>query len=94
MTTLSEQQERPLYIGFGSMEELGFFSSLDSVEIIGIINEGLILSFCPLVLPATDLHSCYSIQISDSASVIEIHGNLSQPYFQISIVRNSECPLY
>lgn len=40
LSNLSKQQERPLYIGFGSMEELGFFSSLDSVELIGIINEG------------------------------------------------------
>ncbi|KAK3732918.1 hypothetical protein QZH41_012677 [Actinostola sp. cb2023] len=42
MSTLTKHQQRPLYIGFGSMEELGFFSSLDSVDLIGIINEGLL----------------------------------------------------
>ena len=32
--------ERPVYIGFGSMEELGFFSSVDCVELLGVLNEG------------------------------------------------------
>ncbi|XP_048583476.1 sterol 3-beta-glucosyltransferase UGT80B1 [Nematostella vectensis] len=40
--TMAEAKESPLYIGFGSMEELGFFSSLDCVELVGIINEGLV----------------------------------------------------
>jgi hypothetical protein len=44
LSNLAKQQQRPLYIGFGSMEELGFFSSLDSVELIGIINEGELYS--------------------------------------------------
>lgn len=33
--------ERPVYIGFGSMEELGFFSSVDCVELLGVLNEGM-----------------------------------------------------
>ena len=32
--------ERPVYIGFGSMEELGFFSSIDCVELLAALNEG------------------------------------------------------
>ena len=32
--------ERPVYIGFGSMEELGFFSSIDCVELLAVLNEG------------------------------------------------------
>ena len=32
--------EKPVYIGFGSMEELGFFSSIDCVELLGVLNEG------------------------------------------------------
>lgn len=34
--------ERPVYIGFGSMEELGFFSSIDCVELLAVLNEGLV----------------------------------------------------
>lgn len=32
--------EKPVYIGFGSMEELGLFSSIDCVELLGVLNEG------------------------------------------------------
>ena len=32
--------DKPVYIGFGSMEELGFFSSIDCVELLCILNEG------------------------------------------------------
>ena len=37
---LAREKQYPLYISFGSMEELGFFSSIDSVELLGVLNEG------------------------------------------------------
>ena len=38
--------ERPVYIGFGSMEELGFFSSIDCVELLAVLNEGNRCFYC------------------------------------------------
>ena len=37
---LNGNKEKPVFINFGSMEELGFFDSLDDVELIGTLNEG------------------------------------------------------
>lgn len=40
--------ERLVYIGFGLMEELGFFSSVDCVEFFGVFNEGIFIVFINL----------------------------------------------
>lgn len=40
VSRLKENGDRPVYIGFGSMEELGFFSSIDCVELLCMLNEG------------------------------------------------------
>ena len=40
LSSFKESGDRPVYIGFGSMEELGFFSSIDCVELLCIMNEG------------------------------------------------------
>ena len=40
MSGLKENGDIPVYISFGSMEELGFFSSIDCVELLCILNEG------------------------------------------------------
>lgn len=42
LSRLKQSGEKPVYIGFGSMEELGFFSSVDCVELLCILNEGLV----------------------------------------------------
>ncbi|XP_067016228.1 uncharacterized protein [Acropora muricata] len=42
LAQVKEYNDRPVYIGFGSMEELGFFSSIDCVELLCILNEGLV----------------------------------------------------
>ena len=41
LAEVKECNDRPVYIGFGSMEELGFFSSIDCVELLCILNEGM-----------------------------------------------------
>lgn len=40
LAQFKESGDRPVYIGFGSMEELGFFSSIDCVELLSTLNEG------------------------------------------------------
>ena len=40
LSRLKQSGDKPVYIGFGSMEELGFFSSIDCVELLCILNEG------------------------------------------------------
>lgn len=40
LSRLKQSADKPVYIGFGSMEELGFFSSVDCVELLCILNEG------------------------------------------------------
>lgn len=42
LSGIEKYDDRPVYIGFGSMEELGFFSSIDCVELLCILNEGLV----------------------------------------------------
>ena len=46
LAELAQENEQPLYIGFGSMEELGFFSSIDCVELLGVLNEGKYIIRC------------------------------------------------
>lgn len=51
LSGFKENGEQPVYIGFGSMEELGFFSSIDCVELLCILNEGKTRFYLFSVLP-------------------------------------------
>ena len=46
LSGIEKYDDRPVYIGFGSMEELGFFSSIDCVELLCILNEGMVIVLC------------------------------------------------
>ena len=50
LAQVKECNDRPVYIGFGSMEELGFFSSIDCVELLCILNEGMDDLFINIVI--------------------------------------------
>ena len=66
LSRLKQSGDKPVYIGFGSMEELGFFSSVDCVELLCILNEGTQINLFLIIVqpPTRDQPKCDDLVVA------------------------------